>query len=150
MKSTQRSLVIRRFRFRIFKRHAPSRGGRRPAHRRIAAEIYIYIYKRYYYIIRGFRLWPRREGVRVTINTDLPVGIKNKSEILQGYERKRRKSRALEIRGIVERNMHPAGAAGGNVTGGITCEKDGSTHVKKIIPGGCVLLLTDHSFIAIA
>ena len=50
---------------------------------------------------------------------------------MQEYERKRGKSRALEMGGIVERNMHPAGAAGGNIAGGIICEKDGSTHVKK-------------------
>ena len=35
-------------------------------------------------IIRGFRLWPRREGGRSTINTDLSVGIKNKSEKYAG------------------------------------------------------------------
>ena len=33
--------------------------------------------------------------------------------------------------GIVERNMHPARAAGGKIAGGIAGEKDGSTHVKK-------------------
>ena len=37
----------------------------------------------------------------------------------------------MEMGGIVERNMHPAGAAGGNIAGGIAGEKDGSTHVKK-------------------
>ena len=40
---------------------------------------YIYIYINAT-IIRGFRLWPRREGGRSTINTDLSMGIKNKSE----------------------------------------------------------------------
>ena len=50
---------------------------------------------------------------------------------MQEYERKRREFRAVEMRGILERNMHPAGAAGGNISGGIACEKGGSTHVKK-------------------
>ena len=50
---------------------------------------------------------------------------------MQEYERKRGKSRALEMGGVLERNMHPAGAAGGNIAGGIAGEKDGSTHVKK-------------------
>ena len=42
----------------------------------------------------------------------------------------------MEMGGIVERNVHPAGAAGGNIAGGIACEKDGSTHVKKKYPEG--------------
>ena len=43
----------------------------------------------------------------------------------------------MEMGGIVERNMHPTGAAGGNIAGGIAGEKDGSTHVKKKThPGG--------------
>ena len=72
-------------------------------------------------------------------------------ENIQEYERKRREFRAVEMGGIVERNMHPAVAAERYIAGRIAGEKDGSTHVKKKkIPGGCVLLLTDNSFIAIA
>ena len=56
---------------------------------------------------------------------------------MQEYERKRREFRAVEMGGIVERNMHPAVAAGRYIAGRIAGEKDGSTHVKnKTHPGG--------------